>query len=381
MKKVGIVSLYYNSKNYGGLLQAYALVKIIENLGYPCEQISLSTYRNQKRKRKITVNKLVKYLNTRIKKICNNIVYAQVIKEINVRNLKFTQFEKKIPHSKKIYTYQELKENFEGYQVVIAGSDQIWNMSWYKPEYFLDFVPNDVYKFSYAASMPNINLTHSQKEIIKKHLKNFKSISVREKVTVDFLQKLINTQVRCVLDPTLLLKKEEWDGICGKPIVKEKYILCYFLDKNRELKKIVKRIAKEKGLKLVVLPHLSGLIREDISFGDYKLFDIAPDDFISLIKNAEYVFTDSFHATVFSNIYKTKYYVFCRNGEKNMIDRITTVLELFEAKDRLILSDRDIIKKISDEPIRYDENKIEIHRKESIQYLENNLGIAFNKQL
>jgi hypothetical protein len=305
-----------------------------------------------------------------IKKYIFSLVKRTIKHRIQSREKKFKNFELKIPHSKKIYRSDSICACTSNYEVFITGSDQVWNMDWYCKEYFLDFVPNSKRKIAYAASMPNTKLSDEQKQIVCKHLKSFGDISVREKETADFLEELTGRKVEWVLDPTLLLSKDDWDEICAPRVIKEKYIFCYFLGTDKLHRNIAKKFAKKMGYKIVTLPHLAEVNINDLTFGDMKLYDISPEQFISLIKYAEYVITDSFHATVFSNIYQTKYFVFDRIGIGEMSSRIKSLV-LLTGEDfrfckeqgqsaKYMLSKKDIaVPQLSDELLKMKEKSIE----------------------
>lgn len=338
-KKVGIVSLYHNNRNYGGQLQAYALTRYISELGYDAEQICWQAEFKRPPQKKRELKKIFHYIYVfcwlQVKK-----VYKKLLNnKLESRKRAFERFQEEINHSEKCYTGKDFLEDCKNYDAIIIGSDQVWNTNWYGTQYFLDFVPNDVCKFSYAASMPDVNISDEMKNTVKSALEGFSSISVREKKTADFLTELTGKKVRHVIDPTLLLDPEQWDDIASKKIVSEKYIFCYFLGRNKHYRKYARLLAKKTGLKIVSLPHLCGVAREDLNFADINLYDVVPGEFVSLIKNAEYVLTDSFHATVFSNLYKVKYFVFDRQGI-DMSERIVTLLDIFNSRKRFLKTEQ-----------------------------------------
>lgn len=336
MNKIGIISMYHKNKNYGGLLQAYALPKAISKLNYDCEQIRWPHMHKvlPDAKRKLTVkillSKIVKFPQRQIKRK----IQKNIRNNVSLRNKKFEEFENSIPHSEKCYLRNNIRECNSLYKGFITGSDQVWNMSWYNQEYFLDFAEDSKCKCSYAASMPDVNLTDAEKDVVYNHLKSFNAISTREKETAVMLSELLDREVQTVLDPTLLLTTDTWDEICAERMIKDKYIFCYFLGNAKEDKKIAKRFSKKTGLKLVTLPHLNQVNMSDLNFADINLYNIGPREFISLIKHAEYVITDSFHAAVFSNLYKVKYFVFPRIDACKMDSRIVDLLSLFDETER-----------------------------------------------
>lgn len=332
MKKVGIITLYHNNSNYGGLLQAYALPKVLKNVGIEAEQICTDFISDDDSK----------FMPKRpgvkgaIRNTMNRVIYFIHKKDFASRRQSFKMFEKMIPHSETIYDHDTITKCNNEYEAFITGSDQVWNLLWFQPEYFLSFVPNNKRKISYAASMPDNKPNNQQIELIKKFLVDFDAISVRENSTVDMFLRLLDIKAESVLDPTLLLEELDWDAIEETYPIPQKFIFCYFLGGSRVIRNIAKDFAKQMNLKIVTLPHIGSVNISDCLFGDYRLYDVTPGQFIHLIKRSSYVITDSFHAAVFSNIYKKKYYVMPRIGQESMNTRIISLLNIYNAKDRFI---------------------------------------------
>ena len=131
---------------------------------------------------------------------------------------------------------------------------------------------------------------------------------MREKSAERLLQELARVDVQTVVDPTLLLTKEEWDIVCSPRVIEEDYIFCYFLGTNKNERVLAEKFSQLLNIKLVITPQPCGrfqLYSYDRKFGDERLYDASPEQFLSLIKHARYVFTDSFHAVVFSNVYQS----------------------------------------------------------------------------
>ena len=121
----------------------------------------------------------------------------------------------------------------------------------------------------------------------------------------------------------------------AKKMIEEKYVFCYFLGENNKERKIAREFAKLHNLRLVTIPHAGGIIQSiDRNFGDKRLYDASPEHFLSLIKYAEFIFTDSFHAVLFSNIYQKQYFVFNRSSKGEMSSRIVDITKLFHQEDR-----------------------------------------------
>lgn len=378
MRKVGIISLYFNNRNYGGLLQAYALTKVISRLGYSVEQLCWQNRGPDRKKRKpLTIRELFIYAQKIYRKISNKILMRIFGKHLAERNKAFKTFENKIPHSEQVYKRETIAESLCDYDIFVTGSDQVFNLAWYQGEYFLNFVPVGKKKLSYAASMPDIQLSEEQRKLVCQHLQDFDAVSVREKESADYLNRFLKNKVEWLLDPTLLLDKQGWDEVCSERIVEKPYVFCYFLGGGRKMRKRAAYFAKKKGLTLVTLPHLCGPCSDDLCFGDLRLYDVSPEQFISLIKHAEYVFTDSFHAAVFSNIYSTKYFVFERSGEKSMSSRITTLLLLMGDEERFCTGDRngmDYIWSLAGKEVSKPRSTFYEIQEKSIRFLDENLS-------
>ncbi|MBR6740803.1 MAG: polysaccharide pyruvyl transferase family protein [Clostridia bacterium] len=344
-KRIAIISIYYKSCNFGGNLQAYALAAYLNKQGYSAEQIC-----HYELKRAKLVDMLLHRPHKFVAKAVRRVVRKpyELIKSRKIRALDeryrisqrrveaFEDFNQNvIPHSKGVYNIENISSIVDEYDAFITGSDQVWNLNWYNPVFFLDFVPSEKTKLSYAASLAMDKLTPSQRETVKKSLKDFKAVSVREENAVGLLEGLSPLPAEFVVDPTLLLTSEQWDEICSERRVEQEYVLCYFLGENSRSRALAREFADKNGLKLVSIPHAGGEIKLcDECFGDEQIYDASPKDFLSLVKYASYVFTDSFHAVVFSNIYQRQYFVFNRNAKSELSSRIYSITSLFGSEER-----------------------------------------------
>lgn len=391
MKKIGIITHYYRSINYGGNLQAYALCEILLKKKYEAEQICFpfEPRLTAKRDFKLLCSKGFFYVFKRILRrvkhmLVNPIIIRRKRREeqkhqvMKNRTVAFSNFNQNlIPHSEEVYHSENICDCVNNYDVFIVGSDQVWNMDWYNSAYFLDFVPSTKTKISYAASIAKDSLTDEQKEIFRKSLKDYKAVSVREKSAEKLLEGFSPVEVQTVLDPTLLLTREDWDEVCSERVISEKYVFCYFLGENKQARKLAEKFARLHKLKLVALPHTGGIRLMDRKFGDERLYDVSPQQFISLIKHAEYVFTDSFHAVVFSNIYQKQYFVFNRSKKGEMGSRIVDITELFHQKERFCAGKEkeniEYVTSLLDIDYTKENKDFEKLKKESIEFLEKNL--------
>lgn len=380
MKKIGILTEYYESINYGGTLQAYALCKVLNDIGYDAEQISYlkSEERRLLKENKIKISMLKRinpiYQRRRFISYCLN---SKLKRKMEGRQRKFTDFrETMIPHSKYVFDDDTLKECV-GYDDYIVGSDQVWNPNFHHPGYMLSFASKEKKRISYAASLGIQNLTNEQKEFFRNNLKNFDAISVREVDAVDMLQELTKVKIEQVLDPTLLLEQEQWNAICTNCRIQEKYIFAYYLGDDLKQRRVTEEFAKKNNLKIVFIPHVSGNYRIcDKEFGDIRLYDVSPGEFVALIKHAEYVFTDSFHAVAFSGIYHKQFFVFTRTEYKTMSSRIYSITNMFDAEthfcDTQEKQELEYIENV--EKIKYEKmEKLFFMKKKSLDFLKKNL--------
>lgn len=365
--KIGIVTHYFKSKNYGGNLQAYALCRFLQKKGYYAEQISVDT-------RYKTFFHRIKEMLSKFKRIKTLTVLFDLIKRSKAID-KFNQ--QMIPHSKR-YSMKNIDKCVKDYDAFITGSDQVWHPDVINQVFLLDFVPTMKKKIAYAASIAVNEIPVERQSKYKESLRSYDAISVREERGIEILRSLTDKKVVCALDPTLLLTKQDWDEVCEERIINSKYIFCYFLGESKEHRELAREYAKENELKIVTLPNLLGKYREsDDVFGDFRLYDISPSGFLSLIKFAETVFTDSFHATVFSIIYKKDFFVFERRMSMSMGTRIQTLTTLFGMEERFCDSEDKVkmayISTLS--PVKYEQKfeRYEYAVKSSAEFLTESL--------
>lgn len=381
MKKIGILTLYYENYNFGGLLQAYALPKIlIDKFKFDAEQISYAFYVENKCKGKNEHEHARRYDLMYTMGIC--FFSKMKEKKISSRKRIFEKFMEEIPHSREIYDWKSISECLDKYQVLICGGDQIWNVCngiQNLNVFTLKFAPQHVRKIAYAPSMAILEMDDDGKKCMEQGMAELNVISVREKQSVDILKTITDKKIEVVVDPVLLLKEDEWSKELKQLTIKNRFILCYFINDNIMHRKAVKKFSKRIKLKIVTFPHiLANAVRKcDLFFGDIHDYTSGPREFLGLIKNAEFVITDSFHACVFSMIFEKPFVVFERNkiGEKgNMNSRIYDFLEEYHLESQLVtekeLIDMEGIPQID---FTYAHAHWKKRREESLKYLENAL--------
>ena len=326
--KIGIVTMYYGNRNYGGNLQAYALTRTLKNMGHDVCVVSFY----DKNKTHFILSAVKGFLI----KGKNN-----VSEQIAFRNKKILSFNKSIPHTK-LYFPNNIGKANKQFDCFIVGSDQVWNPDWINVYNSLEFVEDGKKKISYAASIGKTVLTDEQLDVLAKVLKRMDYISIREKENLPSLEGVTDKPIEVVLDPTLLFGRQDWDEIASDRMIADDYIFCYFLRDDKKLREIALEYARSKGIKIATLPYLNGQFREcDKDFGDHRLFDVSPEDFISLVKYSSFVITDSFHAAVFSHIYEREFVVSSKNGNK-MGCRLKSLTEIFGTENRY-LNDHELL--------------------------------------
>lgn len=365
--KVGIITRH-SVPNYGSLLQSYATQKTIEDMGFEAEIIDYTRYDERY---KNLVKSLIKW-----KKWDKNFITRIIYKLIQTPNYermykKFQKYRKEILNESKLEygSLQELKNNPPSADVYCSGSDQIWGkigVAEYDEAYFLKFI-NDKSKncIAYSSSFGKENISPNLRENLKQLLENYSKILVREDTAKSILESLGFDNVEQVLDPTLLLNKEQWTDManCAKNKYK-KYILVYQLHDNKKFDKYAKVFSKKTGLKLLrISPSFYHIVRSG------KLVYLPNQyEFLSLFKNAEYILTDSFHATVFSIIFNKK---FIDILPEKTSTRIISILKLVGLEER-ILNNYEDFSFIDKEIEFYNCNKIiDEERKKSLRMLKN----------
>lgn len=359
MKKIGIITLYYNNDNYGGIAQAYALNKYIENLGYDSEVISykrtpvhIPGVRERIKKEglfSVICSKMEMLPEKLILKISTKYVVkkygSDLEKKISQRKDAFKRSRELVRHSK-VYTEDTIQNCIGAYDCYVSGSDQIWKPGVLQSPYVFEFLPDEYKRISYASSITVTDYPSQYGDYMKKNLAHYMWISVRENSAKTYLENLLHRSVDVVVDPTMLLDKNEWENITGERVIKEHYLFAYLLGEDHKQRKQITQYAKERNIKIVTLPHVEGKVRAaDIGFGDRQLYDIDLSAFLSLIKYADCVCTDSFHAVVFSNIFETDFFVFERvilSKKANMNSRLDTLLDMLGEKNKMIYKNKAI---------------------------------------
>lgn len=325
MKKIGIIT-FHNALNYGAILQSYALSAFIENEGYDVEIIN---YENDCFKYMFTLNPLkAKGLKSRLYLVYKWLFYPKTMLNTLRKNKKMSAFILNKMNLSDKCNRMDIAEFSKRYQLIISGSDQVWNFKYTENDYnyLLEFSNENHRIISYASSIGDLaNINNDIKRHFKNNLEKFYRIGVREKSAKQYLKTFIDNNVEVVLDPTMLLDKEDWVEFSSSSTeikcLKKDFILIYIIAPETNLIKVAKKLAEDEGLDIVVLGN-SGRLRE---LSNYKnIIDASIEDFVYYIANAKYVFTTSYHGLIFSiNLNVNFYYELSKeviNNNERLID-------------------------------------------------------------
>ncbi|MGL4876098.1 MAG: polysaccharide pyruvyl transferase family protein [Clostridium sp.] len=311
MKKIGIIT-YHFAINYGAVLQCYALQTYLEKKGF---EVEILNYINKTQKKN---NGIVKS-GKPIKKILVNSLLRPFREKIIEKHNNFNEFTKEYLNlSKEISDVDELSKyiNQNDFDYLISGSDQVFNKNIDDFDVaFLFPFKCKAKKISYAASTGNAN--RNDILCLKKYLDKFDRLSIREEKDLSKFDGVVDKELSVVCDPVMLLEEKKWCEITNKAKkIEEDYAVCYFLHKHlfhEEFKK-AKKIAKERKLKLIIINSRFSIN----SLRKNTIFTAGPNEFVTLLKHAKFVCTDSFHGTLFSVIFNKEF--ICFDSKQNIND-------------------------------------------------------------
>ncbi|MCQ5209797.1 polysaccharide pyruvyl transferase family protein [Megasphaera massiliensis] len=313
--------------NYGNLLQNYALQQVllhyaerVDTLWHTEDNFLPDTYWNWGWKEPIKY--LINWKGFRSRFLKGNIGREMV------RHGKLRDWAERYIHFRK--DIENLHNIADEYDYFVTGSDQVWNPYFPEEEYlkanFLSFAPSEK-RLSYAASISAPDIPENRKDLYKNGFDEMHRLSLREQAGAELVQQISGRKAEVHVDPTLLLTTEEWDKVSRIPAWYhgEKYILTYFLGERPD--EVIQKTARDAGLSVVNL----------LDANVYEHYVTGVDEFIWAIKHASLVYTDSFHGTVFSILYRTPFVVCNRLGNsvtEKMGSRIDSLLGLFGLENR-----------------------------------------------
>lgn len=325
-EKVGIVTIH-DADNYGSALQAFATQKIIEEIGYQAiivDHICPKTSKEYGIKRIFAQKNLKAMLETIIR---ITILYPS--------RINFRSFRKKFFIEQ---AEQKVIENQQQFKKFVVGSDQVWNykITGFDKAYFLNFVTDNNKKISYASSFGITQIEEDKKQEYQKLLNDFHKIAIREEQARILIKDLIGKEVPVVLDPTLLIKKEEWIKLIHKKNKYKNYILCYQIAYSQSLVDFAQELAKKTGKKII---SIQGSMRN--KFEAKYIWSAGPLEYIDLFLNADYIVTNSFHGTAFSINFNKNFFTELLPSFEKTSSRLESILDMFELRSRQIVDGKN----------------------------------------
>lgn len=322
--KIGILTMH-RVVNYGSALQAYALQRKLELMGYEAEIIDYVFPTPQKIA-----------LLARVMKVLRRRLYMMRIGKCfsTTKESKFRHFrESFLKLSKQVYDKRLLMENPPLYDVYMVGSDQVWNPRWMKDDlvFFLPFVNDEGWKVSYASSFAVSQIDERFKVKYASALGRFRYISVREKSGLNIVRQLTGKKAEHVCDPTMLLDEEDYEPLVqlAKVRVEGPYILAYILgymfNPFPEVNRIISGVSKDLCLPVVYLDGNKYVVFDKTC---QTVNELSPCDFLWLFKHASFIITSSYHGSIFASIYSKPLLAVTRKGDND--DRIISLLSMLD---------------------------------------------------
>lgn len=337
--RIGILT-YHNAVNYGAVLQAYALQESLGRMNNV--DVVVIDYRSP------AVDSQYQFIGYEESGSLKKFVFSNVTVFLRMKKKKiFDKFvSSKLKCTERMCCVSD--SALENIDAIIVGSDQVWNPSCSKGDstYLLSEVASNKLKISYAASMGTGDKIDEFYSIYgvdyRSFIKNFNSISCREKDAADFLSKELSVECETVIDPVLLYDKCDWIDFMSDYDAKkmpDRYIFVYNLGNYSTLHSLVNKIHNQTRYEVVVVNKDA---KGDFMYGKYiKKSNIGPQGFLWLLSNADYVVSDSFHATAFSILFEKKFYTVGSDHLNNTNTRMKNILSHYGLEKRYVVCDID----------------------------------------
>lgn len=366
MKRIGTVSynIYANFTNYGSALQTWALHQAIRKIGSDpvlvdyCPDIladkdPLNPYKNMWDQSE-DAKKMVEL----------------TLPAIRVNYGKFDRFyHERFDRTNKNYTSNNFNEvvedeNLDGF---VCGSDTIFcpDEFGFDDGYYANYPVMKGHSVSYAASFGDPHFTEDTYSILNDRIGNFKALGIRENQMILYLKQHTNIPVQRTIDPTLLLTADDYEEIVGDRAMEEKYLLLYSRRYSPQMEAFAEKVAAENGWKIVDI----SLRAVNVERGHIMRYDAGVEEFLSLVKNAEYVVTNSFHGMIFSVQFRRPFVVFSREQCSNKIEEM---LCLFGIQDHMLVNGNETFSEIDYDVVH---RNIENARNSSFEFLKNELEL------
>lgn len=327
MKKIAIVTLY-DDINIGNKLQNYAVQTFFEDLGFSCTTIPHWEMAHDTP----ALSRIKRFIVKVIGLPANR---ARELRLMTERKKKFKLFSNQYLHLGNCIRIKSIPRDFnKKFDFFVVGSDQVWH-NWTQTEeevnyFFLTFAERSQ-RVTISPSFGKEQVEEQFLNVYKKGLNGFEFLTCREEQGAKIIEELTEKKAQVLLDPTMLIKENNWVSIEKKPgyMIPTNYLLVYALGKKNEY--IHERIKYLSGKYSLSILDITDVMNKE-------LYLTTPDEFLYLIHNAKLVVTDSFHASVFSILYRTNFLVFDRElaDMGNMSSRLNTLLSKFKLENRKV---------------------------------------------
>lgn len=366
--KLALLS-FHTAANYGASLQAYALQKFLQDKGYDCEYIN---YVNDSRAREYSMSwHIIDSLRRGQWK--SAVAYLLGSPFLNLRKYRFNKFYSQyLRKTEKIYRTSAEAEELNGrYDKFIVGSDQVWNPACNGDDaaFLLNFVHDDERRVSYSSSFGLAKIDEQRQSVYRDNLTRFASIAVREQIGVELVRQLTGREAKLVIDPVLLLSKEQWDSLLDGKHEAAPFVFSY-TNQERQVQQFNALIHQShfgnmRHYKLSRYTSPKDFLNPKVKVA----YTMSPQDFLRYINEAQLVATASFHCTAMCILFNKPFVCFL-TGDEGKDERLKTLLTTFGLLDR-VYSERMTIEQVC-APIDYNEvNKLLIlKRHESAAYLD-----------
>lgn len=366
MKRIGTISynIYCNFTNYGSALQTWALHQAVKKLGYTPVLVDYCP--------DILADKdpLNPFGNMWDKDEESKRMVKLTMPAIRENYKKFDQFyHERFTRTKQKYTSENFnnvvaEEKLDGF---ICGSDTIFcpDEFGFDDGYYANYSVMKGNSVSYAASFGDPHFTVETYRILDERIKNFKALGIREYQMVPYLKANTSVPVQRVIDPTLLLDVSEYETITEEPTIQEKYLLLYARRYSPTMEAYAERLANQNGWKIVEI----SLRATNEEKGHKMAYSAGVEEFLGLVKNAEFIVTNSFHGMIFSVQFSRPFVIFSREQCDNKIEEL---LQLFGLNDHMLFAGDE---KFNDINFMEVHERIAIKRRQSLEFLKMELEL------
>ncbi|HCV02199.1 MAG TPA: polysaccharide pyruvyl transferase family protein [Pseudoalteromonas sp.] len=375
MKKIGIITIL-NVNNYGAELQAFSLQYKLRKMGYQAEIINYLYYKNPdfvKEKKslpliKTTLKNKIKDFILKWLDIYSSSKHPVIAK---LRKKRFNDFHKLNTKLSKTYTsYSQLYDEVHEYDVYMVGSDQVWNPNngTNLAPFFLTFAPKNSVKVSFASSFGVESISKQYYSQYKEWLNNIDFLATREQDGVNIIKEVTGRQAEHVCDPTMLLTKEQWQGLMKPYNSNSPYILLFMFKNLNYAVDLAYELQKKTGYKIIRVCKNEMPVENDDKILNIR--DFGPAEFLGIYSSASIIITTSFHGTVFSLLFEKPFYTITPQS-KNNNSRQQGILKFFGLEGRLLKEDQTL-PDLTDISIPYDRVTplVNDHRQKSLNFLK-----------